>query len=52
MLLLIDDVHLCEDIDVTAISKTSPRATHVDPTGDLVPAGNVLVTPDLYYRLY
>ena len=46
MLLLIDDIHLCEDIAyVTGIFRIGPRATHVVLVGDLVPAGTMLVTP-------
>jgi len=41
-------IHLCEDTDhVDTIIRTDPRATHVVATGDLVPAGTMLVTPAL-----
>ena len=43
LLLIIDDIHLCEDNDhVDAIFKTGPtRATHVVLAGDLVPGGTM-----------
>ena len=42
VLLIIDDIHLCEDIDhVNAIFRTGPRATHVVFSGDLVPPAHV-----------
>jgi len=48
MLLLIDDIHLCEATEhVNAVFRIGPRATHVVLAGDLVPAGTMLVTPAL-----
>jgi len=40
----------CSTDHVYAIVSTSPRTTHVIHAGDLVPAGTVLVTPDLKSR--
>jgi len=42
------DIHQCEDTDhVYAVVRKRPRATHMVRTGDLVPAGTMLVTPGL-----
>jgi len=44
------DIHQWKDTDhVYAIVTSSPRATHVVRTGDLAPAGTMLVTPVLKY---
>jgi len=44
-LIKIKDVNQCENIDhVYVIFRTSPRATHMVRAGDLVSAGNMLVT--------
>ena len=34
------------------IIRTGPRTTHVFRAGDLVPAGTILVTPDIYIDKY
>jgi len=40
------DIRQCEDTDhVHAVVRTGPWATHMVRTGDLVPAGTMLVTP-------
>ena len=42
------DIHQCEDSDhVYAVVRTSPWATNVIRTGELAPAGTMLVTPAL-----
>ena len=44
----IKDIYQCEDTDrVYASVRTGPWATHEVRTGDLVPAGTMLVTPGL-----
>jgi len=48
LIIKIKDIYQCEDTDrVYAIVRTGPWATHVVRTGDLVPAGTMLVTPGL-----
>jgi len=44
----IKDIHQCEDTNhIYAVVRTNPRSTHVVHAGDLVPAGTMLVTPDI-----
>jgi len=44
----IKDIHHCKETDhVYAICQNRPWATHMVHTGDLVPAGTMLVTPGL-----
>jgi len=48
LIIKIKDVCQCEDTDrVYAIVRPGPWATHVVPTGDLMPVGTMLVTPGL-----
>jgi len=49
--IIIKDIHPCQDIEhVYAIVRTGPRATHVLRAGDLVPAGTMLVMPDIDHQ--
>jgi len=48
LIIKIKDICQCEDTDhVYAAVRTGPWATHMVRTGDLVPAGTMLVTPGL-----
>ena len=45
LIIKIKDIYQCEDTDhVYAVVRTGPWATHMVHTGDLVPAGTMLVT--------
>jgi len=47
----IKDIYQCEDTDhVYAVVRTGACATHMVRTGDLVPAGTMLVNPGLGTR--
>jgi len=49
-LIKIKGIHQCEDPDhVYVIVRTDPRTTHLVRSGDLVPAGTMLVTPVLEF---
>jgi len=53
LILNFKDIYQCEDNDrVYAIIKAGLSATHVVHTGDLVPAGTMLVTPGLHLICY
>jgi len=48
LIIKIKYIYQCEDTDhVYAVVRTGLWATHVVRTGDLVPAGTMLVTPGL-----
>jgi len=44
---MLSSIKIKDTAHVYAIVRTSPRETHVVRAGDLVPAGTMLVTPDL-----
>jgi len=49
----IKEFHPCQDIEhVYAMVMTSPRAINVVRAGDLVPAGTMLVIPDIDLHKY